>query len=280
MRRLPNGPRRMLLSIAQVIIAVYFGILVLFFVFQGKLVFVSTSDLYRTPAANGWSYEEVFLPVANETTHGWFINAEQSPKGAIIFSHGNAGNIADRLESISILRDLGYDVLAYDYGGYGQSTGRSTESRCYKDIRAMWQWLVEEKEVPEEKIILFGRSLGAGPTCQLATEVTPGAVIIESAFLSVPKMGEELYPWLPVKYLSRIRFNNAKKIANVKEPLLIVHSPDDQLISFRHGKALFDLARDPKTFLEIEGDHNEGFWKSGALYTDGLTKFLEEAATR
>ncbi|MCH7909954.1 MAG: alpha/beta hydrolase [Candidatus Hydrogenedentes bacterium] len=265
----------MLITALWISATVYGGLLLLVFMGQHRLVFMATRELYRTPASNGWQYDDVRLEVEGERTHGWYVHAETDPRGVILFSHGNAGNIADRLESISIFRDLGFDVLAYDYGGYGESTGRPSEDRCYADIRAMWRYLIDERGIVASRIVLFGRSLGAGPTCQLATEVEAAAVILESTFTSIPDRAQEMYRIFPARLILRIRFDNAEKISTVRSPLLVVHSPDDTLIPIHHGRALFERAPEPKSFLEIRGDHNEGFWSSGRLYTDGLTAFLD-----
>src|SRR5690606_1028401 len=173
---------------------------------------VPTVEIYRTPADAGWAYEDVLLDVNGETTHGWYVPAAGRSRGVVLFSHGNAGNIADRIESIGLLRGLGFDVFAYDYGGYGRSTDKPGETRIYADARAAWRYLTEERGIAPETILLFGRSLGAAPTCQLATEVTPGAVIIESAFLSIGAMAGELYPFLPARLPLRHRLDNASKI--------------------------------------------------------------------
>lgn len=252
----------------------FVALLVSLYLQQGRLIFAPTATIYRTPAEVGWPYEDLLLDVDGETTHAWYVPAEGQARGVALFSHGNAGNIADRIESIGLLRDLGFDVLAYDYGGYGRSTGRPGEARIYADARACWGYLTETRGVAPGKILLFGRSLGAAPTCQLATEVKPGAVIIESAFLSTGAMARELFPFLPPRLPLRHRLDNASKIGDVNAPLLIVHSPDDEIIPYEHGRRLYELAPEPKTFLEISGLHNEGFWKSGALYQDGLESFL------
>lgn len=240
---------------------------------QDKLVFPGGRDLWCTPADRGWPYEDVTLEVGGSTTHGWFIPAPDS-KAAFLFSHGNAGTIADRIENLGILRDLGFDVLIYDYGGYGHSTGRPSEKRCCDDARAMWRYLTETRGLAPERIVLFGRSLGGGVTTQLATEVTPAAVILESTFLSVPALARELFPLLPVHRLIRTQFDNAAKMPNLRAPVLVVHSPQDSLVPFAHGKRLYDLARPPKAFLEITGDHGDGFWVTGAAYGEGLARFL------
>lgn len=267
----------MIINIAIGIVVVYAAIAILLYVGQTRLLFIPTHDIYRTPSSNGWRYDEVQLSVDGETTHGWFVHGPQPARGVVLFSHGNAGNIADRLESIGILRRLGFDVLAYDYGGYGRSTGSPSEARCYRDVRAMWRYLTEERSMAPEKIVLFGRSLGAAVSCDLAAEVNAGAVIIESAFLSVPAMAQRLYPIFPARLLSRLKFDNATKIQRVDESILVVHSPDDTIIPYEHGKKLYEFASEPKRFLEIRGDHNEGFWLSGPVYTEGLDAFLREA---
>ena len=275
LRRLIALPGVRLMAYLLLAAAVFFVVLLTSLYFQqGRLIFMPTTEIYRTPADVGWAYEDILLDVAGESTHAWFIPAAGAARGVALFSHGNAGNIADRIESIGLLRDLGFDVLAYDYGGYGRSTGKPGEARIYADVRACWRYLTEERGVAPENILLFGRSLGAAPTTQLATEVTPGAVIIESAFLSIADMAHEIYPFLPPRLPLRHRLDNASKIANVNAPLLVVHSPDDEIIPYEHGRRLFELAPEPKAFLEISGLHNEGFWKSGDVYLDGLDEFL------
>lgn len=241
--------------------------------FQTKLIFPATRELYRDPSVFGWEFEDVFIEHNGESTHAWFVPAE-SPRGVALFSHGNAGNIADRLESIGLLRTLGLSVLAYDYGGYGQSDGRPSEARCYRDIRAAWRYLTEERGVPPEEIVLFGRSLGGAITIDLAREVMPAAVIVESTFLSISDVARGMLPFLPVNWIIRHRMDSKSKIAGVRSPLLVIHSPDDTLIPYAHGRALYEKAQAPKTFLEIRGDHNTGFVESMEVYRAGWEEFL------
>ena len=266
--------RRVILSIVTIIVVGYVGLLALVFLFQTKLVFPGGRDLWCTPAARGWDYEDVLLPVGDETTHAWFIPAPEG-RAVFLFAHGNAGTVADRIENLAILRGLGYDVLIYDYGGFGRSTGRPSEQRCYADARAMWHYLTEQRGYPPGRIVLFGRSLGGGATVQLATEVQPAAVILESTFLSAPRLGQDLFPVLPIKWILRHRFDNAAKIARVTCPVLVVHSPTDEVVPYRHGRELFDLANEPKRFLEIRGGHGDGFYVTGRAYGQGLADFLD-----
>ncbi len=256
------------------LLLILYGMLMLVpYLMQTKMIFPASEDVYRNPSQFSWTYEEVLLPVAGEQTMGWYVPLENA-RGVVLFSHGNAGNIADRLESIRLLRSLGLSVLVYDYGGYGQSTGACSEQRCYADIRAMWEWLTKEQGVPPEQILLFGRSLGGAVAADLACEVKAGAVVLESTFLSTVDMARELFPWLPVNLLLKHRFMSKDKIARIESPLLYIHSPEDDIIPYHHGVALFELATKPKQFLEIQGDHNTGFMMYDAIYRQGWEAFL------
>jgi uncharacterized protein len=245
------------------------------FVFQTPMIFPAGKNVWRTPDAYGWPYEDVTLEVNGETTHGWYIPARQA-RGTLLFFHGNAGTIADRLESIAIFRHLGLNVFIIDYGGYGQSSGRPSEKRCYADARAAWQYLIEERGETPDRLILFGRSLGAGVAVQLATEVAPRALIIESPFLSTVRMGKRMFPFLPLRLLVRHRFDSEAKIGDVSAPVLVIHSPNDEIVPYSHGQRLYELANGPKRFLEITGGHNDGFLVSEEVYTRGLETFLGE----
>lgn len=253
----------------------YGSVVLMLYTIQRSLLFPATREIHRDPSAMGWAFEDLHLELPDgETTHAWWIPMDGA-RGAVLFSHGNAGNIADRLESIGLLRRLGLSVLAYDYGGYGRSSGSPSEARIYGDIRAAWRHLTGPLGVPPDRVVIFGRSLGAGPTVQLASEVEAGAVVIESTFLSVVEVAREVFPWLPVRWLVRDRFDNGAKIGHVRAPILVVHSPDDTLIPYRHGRALFDRAPEPKAWLEIRGDHNNGFAMSQDVYLPGWERFLD-----
>jgi uncharacterized protein len=262
-----------ILIIGFLLAALYTLPLVYVYFFQRRIIFKTTCELHRDPSQFHWAFEEVLLPVNGEHTHGWFIPLENA-RGWVLFSHGNAGNIADRLESIGLLRELGFSVLAYDYGGYGKSTGKCSEQRCYADIEAMWRYLSVERGVPPDQIVLFGRSLGGGATAHLAAQVKPAAVILESTFLSLPEAAQEAFPWFPIRYVIRHRFPNRDNVRQCQAPLLIIHSRQDSVVAFHHGEGLFNAAREPKTFLEIQGDHNVGFVDSQIDYRKGWEDFL------
>lgn len=251
----------------------FVGLCLFFCVVQDRILFPSTREMNRDPGDFGWEFTEVRCPVGANETFGWYIPLEKH-RGVVLFSHGNAGNLADRLESISLLRSFGFSVLAYDYGGYGLSTGHSSEARCYADIRAMWDYLVDTRGVAAREILLFGRSLGGGPTVELAQQVQPGAVIIESTFLSTVDVARRILLLRAMTWAIRHRFSSKDKIAHVRSPLLIIHSPEDEVIPFENGVGLFARAPEPKTFLQISGGHNTGFVESEAVYRQGWEDFL------
>ena len=133
-----------------------------------------------------------------------------------------------------------------------------------------------QRGIPPERIILFGRSLGAGIAAELATRQAAAGVILESAFTSVPDVAAELYPWLPVRWLSRYQYNTRKQLADIHSPVLIVHSRDDEIISYANGEQLFAAANEPKQFLELRGGHNDGFMVSADSYVRGIDVFINE----
>ena len=258
----------------MLLLLAYLGVVAVFYFAQRPMLFQTDRTLTLDPSTYNWAFENILLDVDGRKTHGWFIPRDNA-RGVVLFSHGNAGNISGRLESVGLLRSMGFSVLVYDYGGYGNSTGNASEKRCYADARAMWKWLTETKGVPADKILLFGRSLGGAVTCDLAAGVTPRAVVMESTFLSVPDVAAGTFPWLPVRLLASYRFASVSKIAKIHVPLLMMHSPDDEMIPYAHGLKLFELANEPKTFVEIHGDHNNGFALSKDVYLPGWTKFID-----
>ena len=257
----------------------YLGVCLFLYIVQEQAIFfpdMPGRQLEATPLAVNLDYEDVYASTADgEKIHGWFIPATGA-KQTLLFCHGNAGNISHRLESIALFNSLGLNVLIFDYRGYGQSTGVISEQGFYQDTLAVWRYLLEQQGMAPQNIVVFGRSLGAAIASQLATKVKPGGVILESAFSSVPDMAARLYPFLPVRLLTRYRLNNVAHVKAIQVPLLVIHSRDDEIIPFAHGEAVFAAAREPKSFLPIQGDHNGGFLTSGSVYIDGVVAFLKK----
>jgi fermentation-respiration switch protein FrsA (DUF1100 family) len=262
------------MTIVLVLLGAYLFVCLLLFIIQTRLVFFPDRRMISTPAHAGLDYRDVFFETEDGVTlHGWFVPAEGAAD-VLLFFHGNAGNISHRLDSIRIFHNLGLSVFIIDYRGYGKSQGRIGEAGTYKDARAARRYLVEELGIEQENVVYFGRSLGGAVAIELATHYPPKGLIAESCFLSVPSAGRRVYPWLPVGLLARIRYDSEPRVAALACPKLFIHSRNDEILPIDRARRLFDAAADPKTFLEISGDHNSGFVMSGAVYLDGLIEFL------
>ena len=246
----------------------------LVYIFQSRFVYFPIRTLSTDPSSIGLRFEDVYFETEDGVTlHGWFI-PHDGARGVILFCHGNAGNISHRLDSIMIFHRLGLDVFIFDYRGYGESKGKPTEHGTYQDAEAAWQYLIEERQINTSEIIVFGRSIGGALAAWLAQNHRPGGLILESTFTSLRDAAATIYHFPQIRRFVRFEYNTAEHLAGVDCPVLVVHSRDDEIMSFHHGQLLFELAAEPKTFLEISGTHNEGFITSGRDYEEGLDAFL------
>jgi len=253
----------------------YLVILVIVYLIQPSMLYFPSRQLESTPEAIGLAFESVEFPTADGVTlHGWFIPAEGAVS-TLLFCHGNAGNISHRLHLIELFHEMELSVFIFDYRGYGQSEGTTSESGTYKDAEGAWRYLTEARNISPEKIIILGRSLGGSIAAWLARRHQPQALILESAFTSIYDIAARHYPFLPVKLIARFKYNTREHIRQVHAPVLIIHSPDDGIVPFELGQKLFDAANQPKDLLKIAGGHNEGYAVSGKLYIDGITGFLD-----
>ena len=265
----------------------YAGFSLMLYLLQDRLVFLPQMpgrELDTTPRSMGFSYEDVWIDTEDgERLHGWYIPTDDDrSRGTLLFFHGNAGNISHRMESVLIFNRLGLNVLIVDYRGYGQSSGKPGEEGTYRDARASWDYLVEQRGVLPGDIVIFGRSLGGAVGAWLASQpdVKPAGVIIESCFSSGMDMGKQLYPVLPVRLITRIDYPVKEYVTRIQAPVLVAHSRQDEIIPFSMGETIFNEALEPKSFLEMEGDHNAGFWISRETYVPALHEFLTLALWR
>lgn len=269
---------RALISLLTIAASVYVLLSLVLYLLQGKMVFLSNLPgraLTASPGDIGLEYEDVYLTTLDdERLHGWYVPATIS-RGVIVFFHGNAGNISHRLDSIGIFHQLGLDTLIIDYRGYGQSTGKTTEQGTYLDAQAAWSYLVDERGIAADQIIIFGRSLGGAVGAWLGAQHTPAAVIIESSFSSGVDMARRLYPFLPVRLITRLRYPVAEYASHLDCPVLVVHSRDDEIIPFAMGQSIYAAVKQRKSFLELRGDHNNGIFISRQDYLRGLDGFIE-----
>jgi uncharacterized protein len=267
----------LLLSVPLLAGALYLLLCIYLFIMQGHLLFyphLPSRKITATPANRGLDFEPVTITTSDQVQiKGWFVPARQA-KGVLLFFHGNAGNISHRLDSLAIFHRLALATLIIDYRGYGESGGRITETGTYLDAEAAWRYLTETKGFAPREIVLFGRSLGGAVAAHLAARTSPAGLILESVFTSVPDMATRLFPFLPVRWLARYRYDVRRSVRDVACPVLVIQSRDDEIIPFANGVQVYEAARQPKTFLEILGSHNEGFLQSGEMYVQGLDRFL------
>jgi len=268
-----------LLSLALLFAGIYACFGATLFVNQSRFIYFPDRTIVSTPEELGLKYRSVnFATADNVKLNAWFIPAEAA-KGVILFCHGNAGNISHRLETIDIFHRLGYSTFIFDYRGYGQSEGTPSESGTYLDVEAAWDYLVIQENIRPSQIIVFGRSLGGVIAAWLSSRREPRACILESAFTSAKDMAADLYPFFPGRLLCRFHYDAEAAVRKIKRPLLIIHSTDDDIVPFSHGRRLFAAAHEPKTFLQISGNHNEGFLLSAGRYETGLEDFLNKTRT-
>ena len=271
---LSSGWKRALFAAARIIGLVYIAFCLMLFLFQSRLVYFPDRELTATPQQAGLDFESVTLMTADDVRlSAWWVPAPNA-RGVLLFCHGNAGNIGHRVESLRIFHGLGLSTLIFDYRGYGQSEGTPSEQGTYQDAEAAWRHVVEERGTPPDRIVIFGRSLGGAVAVWLAGRHPPATLIAESTFTSIVDMAAAQYPYFPVRWLARIHYDSLKRIPQLGSPVLVVHSPQDEMIPFHHGRTLFQAANPPKQFLEISGDHNGGYLASGSVYEDGLRDFL------
>jgi fermentation-respiration switch protein FrsA (DUF1100 family) len=224
---------------------------------QESLVFFPDRNVRFTPADLGMAFEDVRLVAGDGVALGaWWIPSPRS-RGALVFAHGNAGNMGDRVDKLRLFRALGLSVLAFDYRGYGRSEGRPSEGGTARDMDAAVAWVRDAKGVPLERTVFYGESLGGAVAIAAAARECPGALVVESTFTSVRDMARRHYPFVP-GWLVRIGYDSRSRIAALACPKLILHGPRDSIVPFAMGEELFRAASEPKRFARLAGDHNSG----------------------
>lgn len=272
---------KMILKLVIAAALVYVSVAVLLYIFQTKMIFHPFRVLVGTPADYKFEYKDLTLKTGDGVDiHAWFIPAPEADAPVILYCHGNAGNISHRLDSIALFRRLGLGVMIFDYRGYGRSGGSVTEAGLYEDAAAAWNHLTETAGIPPGDIIILGRSLGGAVAANLAAKHPCRALILETAFLSIPDMAGELYPFFPARMLSRYRLETKNSLRKVEAPVLITYTLDDEIVPASHGRRLFELAPEPKTRLLIRGDHNNCYFIDAEKYLSGTGDFIRELRSK
>jgi fermentation-respiration switch protein FrsA (DUF1100 family) len=216
----------------------------------------------------------VFLTTSDGVKiHGWFVAAPNA-RVTLLWFHGNAGNLENRRDMLDGLRLLPAQVLVIDYRGFGKSDGSPDEQGIYRDGRAAYDWLVQTRQVPPQRIVLLGESLGGAVACELATQVPVGAVILQSTFTNAADMSRLVLPGFPARWIIRHRFDNIGKVAMIRVPKLFLHARDDEVIPFAMGPRLFEAAASPKESHWFSAGGHNGIFAFAPDYYPRLSAFL------
>jgi fermentation-respiration switch protein FrsA (DUF1100 family) len=215
------------------------------------------------------------------TLSAWIVPAARAVPALnmwMLICHGNLGSIgyAQRPEYYALIRDLGINVLAFDYRGYGESTGSPDEQGLYADATASYKYLTGTLGVPPERLVIFGHSLGSSVAIELASRVPAAGLIVEGAFTSIVDRGQELFPIFPVALIATQRFRSLDRISSIRVPKLFLHSPADAVIPYAHGRRLFEAARDPKRFVDVKGGHEDAFRLDKGVYARAIAELFRD----
>jgi len=220
-------------------------------------VFFPSSEMEVSPSVMDLPWEDVYFKTKdNVKLNSWFFKNSHA-QSTIIFAHGNAGNISDRLFKVKFFYDLGLNVLIFDYRGYGKSEGKPSEAGIYLDAQGAYDYLRSRGDVNMNNIILYGASLGGTVVIDLATHRHAALLVVESSITNAEDMAHVHYPFVPSFFLS-LKFDSINKVKTLSVPKLFIHSPEDEVVPYWVGQKLFEAACEPKEFLKINGGHNDG----------------------
>lgn len=224
----------------------------------------------RYPSSGGVTLSAWVIPAAPARDSGMWM----------LICHGNYGNIGfgQRPEFYSLMRDLGISLFAFDYRGYGESSGAPEERGVYDDATASYDYLTRTLGVPADRIVVFGHSLGSGVAIELASRVPAAGLVVEGAYTSIVDRGQELYPLLPIRLMASQRFPSIDRIRSIAIPKLFLHSPEDTEIPYVHGQRLFAAAREPKRLVSVRGGHENAYRVDTRVYYGAVEGLLNEVA--
>ncbi len=251
---------KIVLTFVATLAAAYLLILLFARLFESRLIYFPD---YPGRLSGDWrpaglSVEDVWLQAADDVKlHAWWIPGEGAEFTFLAF-HGNAANIANRVEIYRFLRALPANVLAVEYRGYGRSEGKPVEAALYRDAETAYDYLVAGRGIAPSRIIAFGGSLGTAVAADLAARRALGGAVLVAPFASSRAVARRVYPFLPgLGWVVQAKFDTGAKLAKFPGPVLVVHCPDDPVLPFALGEEVYRLARQPKSFLRVEGHCHE-----------------------
>ena len=242
------------LTLSSAIIA-YLVLLIFIYFYQRHLLYHPLENNYQNDKIQ-FSYEEIFIKVDDKITlKSWLINKDFKEFKTLVLFHGNAGDLSNRIYKLNELNKLDINILLISWRGFSGNKGSPTEKNLYEDAEAAIKWL-NEKKVENNQIILYGESLGSGVAVEIGKKNNFNGIILESPFTSVENSAKIYYPYLPVKFLLKDRYDSINKIDKIRTPILIMHGKKDDIVPFSMGKELFEKANNPKySYFTLDDVH-------------------------
>jgi uncharacterized protein len=230
------------------------------------MLFLPCRRIEGSPAEAGLAYRDVrFATDDGERLHGWWVTRRAAGLGHVLLCHGNAGNVGERVLHAALLTAVGFDVLLFDYRGYGRSSGKPSEQGTYRDARAALACLLRQPDVDRTRVLYLGESLGAAVAIELALAHPPAGLVLLSAFTSVREMARVHYPLIPAALVPDA-YPSLRLIGGLRSPVLVLHGEDDAIVPVEHGRALLRAAPDPKRLRIVAGvGHNDIVSLAGEL---------------
>ena len=259
-------------TLVTIVIACYLLVVIFVFFYQRNLLYHPFENNYNTEEAN-FSYEEIFIPTSDgKKLKAWFHKKDLKKKKTLLFFHGNAGNLTNRIYKLNLIKNLDINFLIVAYRGFSGNEGKPTEEGLYQDARDTISWL-NEQEIEDKQIVIYGESLGTGVSAEVAQNKKFAGIILESPFTSMVEAGKHYYFYLPVSLLLKDRYETIKKLKNIKIPILVMHGERDRIVPFHMGLEVFSEANEPKySYFPKNDDHMMEYNKN---LLDVLNKFLK-----
>lgn len=271
---------KLLLRILLLLVIGLAGTVISMLSFEEDYIFFPDQEISHTPADIGLSFRDLYFTTTDGVKlHGWYMPHPHA-RFTLLHLHGNAGNISHRIAQYRRWHEMGLAVFAFDYRGYGRSEGEPSEDGLYDDAMAAWSLLQQQPHLARGGIIIAGRSLGCAVAARLASEVNPAGLALETPFTSLPDMSAIAYPWLPLRWFVRNRFDTEAAISTLQAPLLLISAEGDEIIPAWMGDRLFAAAHPPKLRGSFPGSHNNFDYVSARPYTQLWLQWLHVLSTK